>query len=54
MANWVWENNNAKIITWINNSLEQSIGVHLAKFSTDKRYGLTNISMSYVRQKILT
>lgn len=30
----VWEMNNAKIITWINNSVEQFIGMQLAKFST--------------------
>jgi len=32
----VWEMNNAKIITWINYSVEQSIGRQLAKFSTTK------------------
>jgi hypothetical protein len=27
----VWEVNNAKIITWINNSIDHSIGAQLAK-----------------------
>jgi hypothetical protein len=27
-----WEANNAKIITWINNSVEHSIGTQLAKY----------------------
>ena len=29
-----WEANNAKIITWINNSVEHSIGVQLANYKT--------------------
>jgi len=29
-----WETNNAKIITWINNSVEHSIGTQLAKYET--------------------
>jgi hypothetical protein len=29
-----WEANNAKIITWINNSVEHSIGTQLAKYET--------------------
>jgi hypothetical protein len=29
-----WEVNNAKIITWINNSVEHSIGTQLAKYET--------------------
>ncbi|KAG8371600.1 hypothetical protein BUALT_Bualt13G0104800 [Buddleja alternifolia] len=32
----VWETNNSKIITWINNSVEQRIGVQLAKFNNAK------------------
>jgi hypothetical protein len=31
-----WEANNAKIITWINNSVEHSIGTQLAKYETTK------------------
>jgi hypothetical protein len=30
------EANNAKIITWINNSVEHSIGTQLAKYETTK------------------
>ena len=29
-----WEANNAKIITWINNSVEHSIGTQLANYET--------------------
>ena len=29
-----WEANNEKIITWINNSIEYSIGTQLAKYET--------------------
>jgi hypothetical protein len=29
-----WEANNAKIITWINNSVEHYIGTQLAKYET--------------------
>ncbi|XP_019455139.1 PREDICTED: uncharacterized protein LOC109356269 [Lupinus angustifolius] len=29
-----WEVNNSKIITWINNSVSQSIGVQLAKYDS--------------------
>jgi hypothetical protein len=32
----VWEANNAKIITWINNSVEHFIGTQLAKYKTTK------------------
>jgi hypothetical protein len=32
----IWEANNAKIITWINNSVEHSIGTQLAKYKTTK------------------
>jgi len=31
-----WEANNAKIITWINNSVEHSISTQLAKYETTK------------------
>jgi len=31
-----WEANNAKIITWINSSIEHSIGMQLAKYETTK------------------
>ena len=31
-----WEVNNTKIIPWLNNSIDQSIGIHLAKFATAK------------------
>jgi hypothetical protein len=31
-----WEANNAKIITWIKNSVEYSIGTQLAKYETTK------------------
>jgi len=30
----IWEANNAKIITWINNSVEHYIGTQLAKYET--------------------
>ena len=33
----VWEVNIAKIITWINNYIEHSIGVQLAKYETTKK-----------------
>lgn len=29
-----WETNNLKIIIWINNSIIQSIGIHLANYDT--------------------
>jgi len=32
-----WETNNAKIITWINNFVEHSIGTQLAKYETTKK-----------------
>ncbi|KAK0607549.1 hypothetical protein LWI29_016510 [Acer saccharum] len=32
----VWEANNSKIITWVNNSVEHSIGTQLAKYETAK------------------
>ena len=32
----IWDANNAKIITWINNSVEHSIGTQLAKYETAK------------------
>jgi len=32
----IWEANNVKIITWINNSVEHSIGTQLAKYETGK------------------
>ena len=31
-----WKTNNAKIITWINNSVKHSIGTQLAKYETTK------------------
>jgi hypothetical protein len=31
-----WEANNAKIITWINNFVEHSLGTQLAKYETTK------------------
>jgi len=31
-----WKANNAKIITWINNSVEHSIGTQLAKYEKAK------------------
>ena len=31
-----WDVNNTKIITWINNSVEHSIGTQLAKYETAK------------------
>jgi len=31
-----WKANNAKIITWINNSVEHLIGTQLAKYETAK------------------
>ena len=31
-----WDTNNAKIVTWINNSVESSIGIQLAKYETAK------------------
>jgi hypothetical protein len=33
---YTWETNNAKIITWINNYVEYSIGTQLAKYETTK------------------
>lgn len=30
------ENNNSKVITWINNSVTRSIGMQLAKYDTSK------------------
>ncbi|KAL6509554.1 hypothetical protein OROGR_022864 [Orobanche gracilis] len=32
----IWDTNNSKIITWINNSVEHRIGMQLAKFDTAK------------------
>ncbi|XP_062075565.1 uncharacterized protein LOC133779645 [Humulus lupulus] len=32
----LWDANNSKIITWINNSVQQSIGIQLAKYETAK------------------
>ena len=32
-----WEANNAKIITWINNSVEHYIGTQLVKYKTTKK-----------------
>ncbi|XP_028113904.1 uncharacterized protein LOC114311941 [Camellia sinensis] len=32
-----WQVTNATIITWINNSVDQSIGIHFAKFTTAKQ-----------------
>jgi len=32
----IWEANNAKIITWINNFVEHSIGTKLAKYEIAK------------------
>ncbi|KAI9194233.1 hypothetical protein LWI28_004270 [Acer negundo] len=32
----VWEANNSKIITWVNNSVEHSIGTPLVKYETAK------------------
>ena len=32
----VWEFDNSKIITWINNSVKHTIGMQLAKFETAK------------------
>ncbi|XP_062114820.1 uncharacterized protein LOC133827805 [Humulus lupulus] len=32
----LWDANNSKIITWINNSVQQSIGIQLAKYETVK------------------
>ena len=32
----VWKVSNSKIITWINNSIETSIGTQLAKYETVK------------------
>ncbi|KAK0583513.1 hypothetical protein LWI29_037703 [Acer saccharum] len=32
----VWEAKNSKIITWVNNSIEHSIGIQLAKYETAK------------------
>jgi hypothetical protein len=31
-----WEANNVKIITWINNFVEHSLGTQLAKYETTK------------------
>ncbi|XP_028094176.1 uncharacterized protein LOC114294251 [Camellia sinensis] len=31
-----WQVTNAKIVTWINNSVDQSIGIHFGKFTTAK------------------
>lgn len=32
-----WEANNSKILTWINNSVEHSIGIQLAKYETSQQ-----------------
>ncbi|XP_062103204.1 uncharacterized protein LOC133814230 [Humulus lupulus] len=32
----LWDANNSKIITWINNSVQQSIGIQLTKYETAK------------------
>ena len=32
-----WDTNNSKIITWINNSVENKIGMQLAKYDTAKQ-----------------
>ncbi|XP_062080957.1 uncharacterized protein LOC133785757 [Humulus lupulus] len=32
----LWDANNSKIITWINNSVQQSMGIQLAKYETAK------------------
>ena len=32
----VWDTNNSKIITWINNSVEHRIGMQLARYETAK------------------
>ncbi|KAI3822076.1 hypothetical protein L1987_09657 [Smallanthus sonchifolius] len=32
-----WETDNSKVITWINNSVSQSIGIQLAKYDTAKQ-----------------
>lgn len=34
---YTWQVTNAKIITWINNSVDQSIRIHFAKFTTTKQ-----------------
>ena len=34
-----WDTNNAKIVTWINNSVKSSIGIQLAKYETAKEIG---------------
>ena len=36
-----WEANNSKIITWINNYVSQSIGVHMQNMKQQKRFGIT-------------
>ena len=33
-----WEENNAKMITWIKNSIQHSIGTQLAKYETTKDF----------------
>ncbi|KAI9200578.1 hypothetical protein LWI28_010066 [Acer negundo] len=51
----VWEANNSKIITWVNNSVEHSIGTQLAKYETAKEvwdhlailYTQSNFSKQY-------
>ncbi|KAG6499180.1 hypothetical protein ZIOFF_038936 [Zingiber officinale] len=40
----VWETDNAKIITWINNSVSHSIGAQLTKYKTAKKLALTESS----------
>jgi len=46
----VWEANNAKIITWINNSIEYSIGMQLAKYKKKMRFEI--ICKCYSRNQI--
>jgi hypothetical protein len=46
-----WEANNAKIITWINNFVEHSIGTQLAKYEQQKRIGI--ICKGYSHNQIL-
>ncbi|XP_024973950.1 uncharacterized protein LOC112512302 [Cynara cardunculus var. scolymus] len=51
----IWETYNSKIITWINNSITQSIGTQLAKYDTakevwdhlDKLYTQSNFAKQY-------
>ena len=46
----LWEANNANIITWINNSVEHSVGTHLAKYEISKKFW-NHLEMLFTQSK---